>query len=151
SFDLVTCRVAPHHFSSPASFIQGVSRVLKPKGFLVLIDGTVPDDHEEAEAWLHDIEKLRDPSHHRLLTPRAWSTLCETHGLLIQQLHLERRQQPDLQWYFETANTPPANRQEVLKRIETAPRSARELFEIDEAEGKITWWWSMLTLVAQAE
>ena len=62
SFDLVTCRVAAHHFSSPENFIRETARVLKAGGHLLLIDGTVPDDEPEAETWLHAVEKLRDPS-----------------------------------------------------------------------------------------
>ena len=34
SFDLVTCRVAPHHFSSPAAFVSEVARVLRPGEFV---------------------------------------------------------------------------------------------------------------------
>src|SRR6266498_43093 len=35
SFDLVTCRVAPHHFSSPADFVRETARVLKPEGWFL--------------------------------------------------------------------------------------------------------------------
>jgi len=73
SFDLVTCRVAAHHFSSPENFIRETARVLTAGGHLLLIDGTVPDDEPEAEAWLHAVEKFRDPSHQRLISPRTWS------------------------------------------------------------------------------
>ena len=67
TFDLVTVRVAPHHFSSPARFVREGVRVLSPGGHFMLIDGTVPDDDPAAEAWLHGVEKLRDPSHGRFL------------------------------------------------------------------------------------
>ncbi|MGA3169808.1 MAG: class I SAM-dependent methyltransferase [Chthoniobacteraceae bacterium] len=69
TFDLVSCRVAPHHFSSPADFVRESARVLKPGGWFLVIDGTVPDDDAEAGEWLHHVEKLRDPSHNRLLLP----------------------------------------------------------------------------------
>src|SRR5258708_2242913 len=71
SFDFVTSRIAPHHFSSPESFVRETARVLRPGGSFLLIDGSVPDDQEEAEEWLHQVEKHRDPSHHRLLSPGA--------------------------------------------------------------------------------
>lgn len=35
SFDLVTCRIAPHHFSSPGAFVRETARVLKPGGFFL--------------------------------------------------------------------------------------------------------------------
>ena len=148
SFDLVTCRVAAHHFSSPESFIRETARVLKPGGHFLLIDGSVEDGQPEAEEWLHRVEKLRDPSHHRLLTPGAWSRLCEQHGLKVESAELAPFKQPDLNWYFETAATPPENRRAVLDLIDNAPESARKLFRIAEEEGKITWWWQRLALVA---
>jgi len=148
-FDLVTCRVAAHHFSSPENFVRETARVLKPGGWFLLIDGSVADDHAEAEEWMHKIEKLRDPSHHRMLTPRAWSRLCESSGLAVENVELSRFKQPDLEWYFETAATSPENRAEVLRLIADAPGSARELFELAEEDGKTVWWWQRLTLVAR--
>jgi ubiquinone/menaquinone biosynthesis C-methylase UbiE len=151
SFDLVTCRVAAHHFSSPERFIAETSRVLKPSGFFLLIDGTVEDGAPEAEEWMHQVEKLRDPSHHHLLTPNQWSALCVQHGLTVQDVVLSPFKQPDVNWYFETANTSPENRRRVLDMIATAPESARRLFRIGEEEGKTVWWWQRLTLIARKE
>ena len=148
SFDLVTSRIAPHHFSSPESFIRETARVLRPGGWFLLIDGSVPDDEDEAEEWLHQIEKHRDPSHHRLLTPRAWTRLCEAHGLRVQSATLRPMKQPDLEWYFETAATSAGNRKVVRELIAAAPASARAVFRLAEEEGRIVWWWPRLTLIA---
>lgn len=151
SFDLVTSRVAPHHFSSPESFIRETSRVLRPGGWFLLIDGSVPDDAAEAEEWLHQVEKHRDPSHHRLLSPRAWTRLCEANGLQVQSAELKTFKQPDLEWYFETAATSPENRQVVRELIANAPTSVKETFQLAEEDGKIVWWWPRLTLVARRD
>src|ERR1700690_2578447 len=43
SFDLVTCRVAAHHFSDPGAFVCEAARVLKTGGAILLIDGSVED------------------------------------------------------------------------------------------------------------
>ena len=67
SFDLVTCRVAAHHFSDRDAFVREVTRVLKPGGHFLLIDGSIPDGEPVAEEWIHEVEKLRDPSHGRFL------------------------------------------------------------------------------------
>ena len=149
SFDLVTSRVAPHHFSSPESFIRETARVLRPGGWFLLIDGSVPDGQPEAEEWLHQVEKLRDPSHHRLLSPSAWSALCGASGLVVQSAELLSFKQPDLQWYFDTAATSPENQRAVRALVEHAPASAREQFRIGEEDGKIVWWWPRLTLIAR--
>ena len=103
----------------------------------------------EAAGWLYRVEQLRDPSHHRLLTPRAWTRLCEASGLRVQSAELHPMKQPDLEWYFETAATSPENRALVRQLIATAPDSARALFRLGEEDGRIVWWWPRLTLIAQ--
>jgi ubiquinone/menaquinone biosynthesis C-methylase UbiE len=151
SFDLVTCRVAAHHFSSAEAFVRETARVLKRGGWFLLIDGTVEDDRPEAEEWSHAIEKLRDASHHRFVTPRTWRGYSEGTGLRVVHCGLTPFKQPDLNWYFDTAATPAENRRQVLELVRNAPESARALFRLGEEDGKIVWWWQRLTLVAQKE
>lgn len=151
AFDLVTCRVAPHHFSDPATFVREAARVLATGGSLAVIDGSVEDGHPEAEEWLHRVEKLRDPSHQRFLTPSAWRAMCEVAGLNVVHCELKPFLQPDLEWYFDTAATSTENRAAVLKLIENAPESARQLFDLRDnrtSGGKITWYWQRLSLLA---
>jgi len=64
TFDLVSCRIALHHFREAESFFKESFRVLKNKGFLVLIDSLVDID----DAFLNTIEFVRDPSHFRSYT-----------------------------------------------------------------------------------
>lgn len=148
-FDLVTCRVAPHHFSSPAQFVREVARVLRPGGWFLLIDGTIPDNEPEAGEWLNCVEKLRDPSHVRLIAPAEWCRFCVDAGLTVERHWLRRKKQPDLQWYFETAATSPENRKEVLALIAGATPRIREIYAISEEDGKTVWQWPMLSLVAR--
>ena len=149
SFDLMTCRVAAHHFSSPEAFVRESSRVLKPGGWFLLIDGSIEDGQAEAEEWLHQVEKFRDPSHHRLLTPRTWSGYCAANGLEVTHSELTPFKQPDLNWYFETAATSPENRRKVLDLVDHAPDSVRQLLGLTVEDGKVVWWWQRLTLLAQ--
>ena len=149
SFDFVTCRIAPHHFTDPAAFVRETARVLRPGGQFLLIDGTVADDEPDAEAWAHAVEKLRDPSHHRLWTPRTWRRWCETAGLAVEHAVVTPMKQPDLNWYFDVAATPEANRIEVRRLVESAPEAARRLFRLGHEDGRIVWWWQRLTLVAR--
>jgi SAM-dependent methyltransferase len=148
SFDLVTCRVAAHHFSSPAAFVGETARVLRKRGWLLLIDGTVEDGQPEAEEWAHQVEKLRDPSHNRLVTPGRWRQLCAQAGLEIRHAEITPFKQPDLNWYFDAAATTPENRRHVLQLVAEAPESARRLFQLAQEDGKITWFWQRLTLCA---
>jgi hypothetical protein len=109
----------------------------------------VPDDDAEAEEWLHQVEKLRDPSHNRLLSRDAWTTLCEDRRLAVQSSQLQSLKQPDLEWYFAAANTPPENREKVRALIASASEHVRRVFRLADEDGKIVWWWPRLTLIAR--
>jgi ubiquinone/menaquinone biosynthesis C-methylase UbiE len=149
SYDLVTCRVAAHHFSNRESFLAEVTRVLKAGGHFLLIDGTVPDSEPIVEEWIHELEKLRDPSHGRFLSPSAWKELCSRNRLHVLRCETTPFKQPDLNWYFDTAGTSAENRKRVLELIHAAPKSARRVFRIGEEDGKIIWWWTRLSLLAR--
>jgi ubiquinone/menaquinone biosynthesis C-methylase UbiE len=148
SFDLVTVRVAPHHFSSPGTFVQETARVLKPSGHFLLIDSSVPDGDPETEAWLHRVEKWRDPSHGRFLCRNSWEDLVRGAGMKVVRSELHSRKQPDLEWYFDTAATPPENRAKVLDSVRAASEHVRQALRLANEEGKIVWWWPMLTMLA---
>jgi ubiquinone/menaquinone biosynthesis C-methylase UbiE len=148
SFDLVTVRLAPHHFSSPERFLGEVSRVLKPGGHFLLIDGSVPDDDPQTAEWLHHVEKLRDPCHRHYLSRKAWEELVLGAGLTVVRSELRPFKQPDLQWYFETAATPLRNREQVMMAVGSASRQVRTALGLRNEAGKIVWWWPHLTLLA---
>ena len=79
TFDLVTCRIAPHHFPNPERFVQEAARVLAPLGGFVLIDSTVPEGR--SGDFYNRFETLRDPSHVRSLSIPEWQRLILGAGL----------------------------------------------------------------------
>jgi glutathione S-transferase len=148
SFGLVICRGAAHHLKAPDKFVTEATRVLKTYGFLVVIDGTVPDDHVEANAWMNSLEQLRDPAHVKFITPQTWRTWCQQRGLTVTRAQMDPVKMPDLQAYFNEANTPPENRKKVLEMVAKAPAAAREIFKIGQERGKIVWTARRITLIA---
>jgi ubiquinone/menaquinone biosynthesis C-methylase UbiE len=79
SFDLVTCRIAPHHFDSIPEFLAEVHRVLKPGGLLALVDNVVPAG--SVGDYVNAFERLRDPSHLRAWTVEEWRDALNVAGL----------------------------------------------------------------------
>ena len=81
-FDLVTCRIAPHHFDAPEAFVREATRVLKPGGLLAVVDNIVP--HGIAGDYVNALEKLRDPSHVRCLSVEEWQELFSAQALVVE-------------------------------------------------------------------
>ena len=148
SFDLVSCRVAPHHFSDVPAFVRESHRVLKPGGYLMIIDGSAPDGDPETADWLHRVEKLRDPSHGRLLDRITWTHLVKSAGFILKHCDLQPMLQPDLEWYFQTAATPEANREEVRRLVREASPHVREVMELQTDGGVVRWTWRRISLLA---
>ena len=85
SFELVTCRIAPHHFPNPEKFVQEVARVLKPAGRFAITDNVAPEDNEAA-LFINEVEQLRDISHVWNAPVSAWkSWLAEANLTLVQE------------------------------------------------------------------
>jgi ubiquinone/menaquinone biosynthesis C-methylase UbiE len=97
-FDLVTCRIAPHHFPDIPTFVAQVRRVLKAGGTFALVDNISPDalstpgfspaELQDAALTYNAFEKLRDPSHGRCLSMSEWSEALTDAGFVV--LHTER-------------------------------------------------------------
>lgn len=125
SFDLVTCRIAPHHFADAARFVQEGARVLRHGGLLLVQDLVLPDD-ERAARYIDVFEKLRDPSHNRGYAESEWLSMFLTAGLAP-----ERREQIVKEHQFE----PWAQRQACTpETIENLVRMVAEA-----SEPVLTW------------
>ena len=81
-FDLVTCRIAPHHFPDAAKFVSESARVLKTGGILLVQDHVLPEDVATAQ-YIDNFERLRDPSHNQAFTENQWRTMYEEAGLTV--------------------------------------------------------------------
>ena len=93
-FDLVTCRIAPHHFHHVVRFVAECYRVLKPGGTVAVVDNVVPGSRTDdaagaaqrtAGAAINDFEKQRDPSHGRCLSVAEWLALFDQVGFQMLQ------------------------------------------------------------------
>ncbi len=82
-FDLVTCRIAPHHFPDASQFIWHSARVIRPGGLLLVQDHLLPPDRRAA-AYVETFERLRDPSHHRAFNLAEWLSMFQAAELEIE-------------------------------------------------------------------
>ncbi|MEH7383502.1 class I SAM-dependent methyltransferase [Bacillus sp. JJ1533] len=86
TFDIVSCRIAPHHFPNITSFVSEVSRVIKSGGQFLLDDNVAPEN-DEFDAFYNTVEKKRDNSHFRAWKKSEWLQMLEKESFEIQELY----------------------------------------------------------------
>ena len=137
SFDLVTCRIAPHHFDDVRRFVYEVARVLRPGGYFLLIDNLAPDD-PDLGAFLNHVEALRDPTHVRVLSQAEWRDLVTGAGLIVEDTLVHPKTHPFASW-LDRANVPASQRPVVEAAFRDAPPAAHVAFTItSDGAGRIT-------------
>ncbi len=127
SFDIVTCRIAAHHFPKPAAFVREVARVLRPGGTFVLQDQIVPEDAANA-AVVEAFESLRDPSHARALPLSEWLSLLEETGLTVASVDIVAKRHPFLEWTSLQSCTSETV-DELIRIVADAPAEAEAWLE----------------------
>ncbi len=95
-FDLLTCRIAPHHFPDIDAFLRESVRVLRPGGILAVVDNIVPVG--VAGDYVNAFEKLRDPSHGRCLSLDEWLEAYAQTGLQLTQHEILEKQMVFEDW-----------------------------------------------------
>lgn len=134
SFDIVTCRIAPHHFPHPDAFLLESARVLKSAGRFILIDSTVPPG--DIGTFFNRFEKLRDPSHVRSLTVDEWSTLLDESGLDLVHKETFTKRHDFTDWTSRSlmADTDRATLQRLMLDADDVLRST---FQVEIVDGHL--------------
>jgi SAM-dependent methyltransferase len=83
SFDVVACRVAPHHFENVQAAVREMGRVSRSR--VLVVDNVYHDERVE------QAERLRDPTHVRNYTEPEWRSLFGEAGLRIDAIELTRK------------------------------------------------------------
>lgn len=132
-FDLVTCRIAPHHFPHIDRFMAGATRVLRPLGILAVVDNIVPGGDAAADAagaYINAFEKLRDPSHHRALSVAEWMAAYAAAGLTLLQVETAPKRMAFTPW-AERMGGAPQMLAELRRLLLGAPPAAAAFFAVE--------------------
>jgi SAM-dependent methyltransferase len=138
SFDLVTVRIAPHHYPDVARAVREMARVLVPGGRLVVIDNIAPEV-AAFDAALNEWEQRRDPSHVRAYTVSEWRGFVAAAGLSLFALETGWKSHGFAAWAERMRM--PVEQQALLEGdMLAAPASTREYFRLHEREGRLESW-----------
>jgi len=127
AFDVVTCRLAAHHFADVGSAVREVQRVLRPGGALLVVDILGHDDAELA-AFITEVERRRDPSHVRAYRAVEWKALLRGAGLTVMESVVLTKSRPWDDWVRRMRMTDPA-RSALESFVRAASPRCREAFD----------------------
>jgi SAM-dependent methyltransferase len=111
SFDVVTCRIAAHHFQDIRKAVAEMARV--SERLLVIEDNVFRGDHVE------EAERLRDPTHVRCYSDEEWKEMVTDAGFEVEQIEFFPRRQSAEAW---------------LARVETPPQVTERIRELLRGE-----------------
>lgn len=129
SFDVVTCRIAPHHFLDIHGATAEVSRVLKPGGRHVVVDSMSPED-PEAAAFLDDAERLRDRTHVRSYSQTEWVEIMERASLTVEAVEFHRKRR-GFDFWLDRGGAEGETAERLSKMFRAATPAIRDAFEIE--------------------
>ncbi len=134
-FDVVTCRIAAHHFPEPRKFVSEAARVLRPGGLFLLDDNVAPEE-PDLDEFMNRFEKWRDPNHVRAHRVSEWRGWMEEAGLRVEHAEMHRKLYEFEEWTARIG-MPEDERRELERWLLSAGPEFKEFFEIVEAEGRM--------------
>jgi ubiquinone/menaquinone biosynthesis C-methylase UbiE len=145
AFDVVTCRIAAHHFADVAGAVREVRRVLRPAGSLLLQDILGHDD-AAAAAFVTEVERRRDPTHVRAYRQVEWKAFLRAAGLTMIHTATVAKLRPWDEWTRRTRMTPEARR-DLEDYVRAAPAACRAAFAFQLAGDRVESFTDRMLLV----
>jgi ubiquinone/menaquinone biosynthesis C-methylase UbiE len=133
SFDLLTCRLAFHHFPQPQRALAEFARVLKPSGILGFTDNVTVEDADAAD-YYNQYEKLRDPSHQRVYSGSQLQAMLIDAGFRIRSSTTLSKEFEFHEW-ADRQRVTHDDKQRLLEMMVRIPDPLRPLFEPRRGEG----------------
>ena len=147
TFDLVTCRMAPHHFTDVVGFLEDVVRVTRPGATVGIIDYYTPAKPLAAR-HINAFERLRDSSHNCSYTSSDWKSFFDGVGLRIKHFQ-EYRKTMNFHAYCDRKGISTLMRTQLKVMLLQAPESALEYLNPRNVDGEFVFDLQEILIVGQ--
>ena len=126
-FDVVTCRIAAHHFANVGPAVRQIAATVRSGGSF-LVQDILGHDDAGASAFITEVERRRDPSHVRAYRAAEWKALLRGAGLTVMDEVIVRKGRPWEDWTTRTGMT--AEAKAALETfVKAAPAAHHEAFD----------------------
>lgn len=132
-FDLVTCRLAFHHFPNPEIATAELVRVLKPGGLLGFTDNITVEEPAAAD-YYNAYEKLRDPSHYWVGSQQSLIHRFTKAGLEVTHSR-KFTKEFEFQSWADRQHVAVNDKQTLLDMMQRLPEELQPLFQPRWADG----------------
>lgn len=133
TFDVVTCRLAAHHFADADGAAAEIARVMRPGGQFLLVDHVAPTN-PDLDRFINRIDWLRDASHVREWTIPEWVARFAQVGVDLSVVR-EWNLRLDYAWWIRQAATPDDGIVQIDRMFREANAEIRATFEVEYGEG----------------
>jgi SAM-dependent methyltransferase len=116
-FDVVVCRLALHHMQNPGQVVREMTRVCRVGG-TVLIEDIYASEHPVRAEYQDRWEKLRDPSHVRVLPMSEHLRLFRDAEMETDGVRTFGDLCPEVERWLATTKAPPDRAGEVRRLLE---------------------------------
>ncbi len=146
-FDLVTNRIALHHYPDARKAIAEMARVVKPGGLVAFVDNIVPPD-KQIGGYINAFEKLHDPSHHWCYPQVRLEAYFSDAGLTI--LHTDTiKKDRDLDAWADRSGCSEKTKDGLRALLREAPEGVRDFLNPRQEGNRFTFSLEELVLIAQ--
>jgi ubiquinone/menaquinone biosynthesis C-methylase UbiE len=145
-FDIVTCRLASHHFDDLRGAMREFARVTRTGGRVVLCD-TVAPEGEGMETFMNQLELRRDRTHVWDYPASAWPGILEGAGLRVEEMSRGKTPQEFFDW-VQKAATPAQDVQALLRMFALATPEQREALRIRWEGDNLMFEWDNIVVLA---
>jgi SAM-dependent methyltransferase len=127
SFDVVACRIAPHHFDDVGAAMLEMARVSS--------DRVVVEDNLFTSEAFEEAERLHDPTHVRCYSEQEWRTFFAEAGLEVEASQTFERWL-DVEAWLSRVETPEADAARVRELLADRIEEGRLMFRSIVLKGR---------------